>query len=213
MSVEYIANRDGLPLHVAARKYAKEYNISYEVVCKAIERDGSGPDNPPSWYYDIDHYKDVDAKYDKIDEGNEEINAGDNINLGSENFDDEIAEALRLAGVELNEAEATEPTPVDDKTLYRNKQAKTAEKQEPEYHEVDTTPFSKESSEGFKMTMEAAVNKEKVKKIYETAKSMYAKKDFNEWMTLDRRYVTKLIKEGISYDKANKILTSAKKGK
>jgi hypothetical protein len=42
---------------------------------------------------------------------------------------------------------------------------------------------------------------------------MYAKKDFNEWMTLDRRYVTKLIKEGISYDKANKILTSAKKGK
>ena len=130
-----------------------------------------------------------------------------------ESFDDEIAEALRLAGVELNEAEATEPTPVDDKTLYRNKQAKTAEKQEPEYHEVDTTPFSKESSEGFKMTMEAAVNKEKVKKIYETAKSMYAKKDFNEWMTLDRRYVTKLIKEGISYDKANKILTSAKKGK
>ena len=217
MSVEYIANRDGLPLHVAARKYAKEYNISYEVVCKAIERDGSAPDNPPSWYYDIDHYKDVDAKYDKIDEevGNDTVNAEINAGEigGDESFDDEIAEALRLAGVELNEAEATEPTPVDDKTLYRNKQAKTAEKQEPEYHEVDTTPFSKESSEGFKMTMEAAVNKEKVKKIYETAKSMYAKKDFNEWMTLDRRYVTKLIKEGISYDKANKILTSAKKGK
>jgi hypothetical protein len=61
--------------------------------------------------------------------------------------------------------------------------------------------------------MEAAVNKEKVKKIYEIAKSMYTKKDFNEWMTLDRRYVTKLIKEGISYDKSNKILTSARKGK
>ena len=215
MSVEYIANRDGLPLHVAARKYAKEYNISYEVVCKAIERDGSGPENPEPGYYDPNNYDDSDyEKEEELNEGNEEINAGDNINLDTdESFDDEIAEALRLAGVELNEAEATEPTPVDDKTLYRNKQAKTAEKQEPEYHEVDTTPFSKESSEGFKMTMEAAVNKEKVKKIYETAKSMYAKKDFNEWMTLDRRYVTKLIKEGISYDKANKILTSAKKGK
>lgn len=128
-------------------------------------------------------------------------------------FDDEIAEALRLAGVELNEAEATLPTPVDEKTLYANKEAEKNEDLAPEYHEVDTTPFSKESSEGFKLTMEAAVKTDKVKRIYETAKSMYAKKDVSDWMTLDRRYITKLIKEGVGYEKAYKILTSAKKGK
>ena len=135
-----------------------------------------------------------------------------NSNL-DETFDDEIAEALRLAGVELNEAEATLPTPVDEKTLYANKEAEKNEDLSPEYHEVDTTPFSKESSEGFKLTMEAAVKTDKVKRIYETAKSMYAKKDVSDWMTLDRRYITKLIKEGVGYEKAYKILTSAKKGK
>ena len=151
---------------------------------------------------------------EELDEGNAEINAGDNINLDTdESFDDEIAEALRLAGVELNEAEATLPTPVDEKTLYANKEAEKNEDLAPEYHEVDTTPFSKESSEGFKLTLEAAVKTDKVKRIYETAKSMYAKKDVSDWMTLDRRYITKLIKEGVGYEKAYKILTSAKKGK
>ena len=153
---------------------------------------------------------------EELTEGNAEINAGDNINLdddSDESFDDEIAEALRLAGVELAEAEATMPTPVDEKTLYANKEAEKNEDLAPEYHEVDTTPFSKESSEGFKMTLESAVKVDRVKKIYETAKSMYAKKDIADWMTLDRRYITKLIKEGVGYEKANKILTAAKKGK
>ena len=158
--------------------------------------------------------EDSEEEKEELDEGNAEINAGDNINLDTdESFDDEIAEALRLAGVELNEAEATLPTPVDEKTLYANKEAEKNEDLTPEYHEVDTTPFSKESSEGFKLTMEAAVKTDKVKRIYETAKSMYAKKDVSDWMTLDRRYITKLIKEGVGYEKAYKILTSAKKGK
>ena len=158
--------------------------------------------------------EDSEEEKEELDEGNAEINAGDNINLDTdETFDDEIAEALRLAGVELNEAEATLPTPVDEKTLYANKEAEKNEDLSPEYHEVDTTPFSKESSEGFKLTMEAAVKTDKVKRIYETAKSMYAKKDVSDWMTLDRRYITKLIKEGVGYEKAYKILTSAKKGK
>ena len=158
--------------------------------------------------------EDSEEEKEELDEGNAEINAGDNINLDTdESFDDEIAEALRLAGVELNEAEATLPTPVDEKTLYANKEAEKNEDLSPEYHEVDTTPFSKESSEGFKLTMEAAVKTDKVKRIYETAKSMYAKKDVSDWMTLDRRYITKLIKEGVGYEKAYKILTSAKKGK
>ena len=158
--------------------------------------------------------EDSEEEKEELDEGNAEINAGDNINLDTdETFDDEIAEALRLAGVELNEAEATLPTPVDEKTLYANKEAEKNEDLAPEYHEVDTTPFSKESSEGFKLTLEAAVKTDKVKRIYETAKSMYAKKDVSDWMTLDRRYITKLIKEGVGYEKAYKILTSAKKGK
>ena len=158
--------------------------------------------------------EDSEDEKEELDEGNAEINAGDNINLDTdESFDDEIAEALRLAGVELNEAEATLPTPVDEKTLYANKEAEKNEDLAPEYHEVDTTPFSKDASEGFKLTLEAAVKTDKVKKIYETAKSMYAKKDVSDWMTLDRRYMTKLIKEGVGYEKANKILTSAKKGK
>ena len=158
--------------------------------------------------------EDSEEEKEELDEGNAEINAGDNINLDTdESFDDEIAEALRLAGVELNEAEATLPKPVDEKTLYANKEAEKNEDLAPEYHEVDTTPFSKESSEGFKLTLEAAVKTDKVKRIYETAKSMYAKKDVSDWMTLDRRYITKLIKEGVGYEKAYKILTSAKKGK
>ena len=160
--------------------------------------------------------EDSDEEKEELDEGNAEINAGDNINLDVESdddFDDEIAEALRLAGVELDEAEATLPTPVDEKTLYANKEAEKNEDLAPEYHEVDTTPFSKDASEGFKLTLEAAVKTDKVKQIYETAKSMYAKKDVSDWMTLDRRYMTKLIKEGVGYEKANKILTSAKKGK
>ena len=158
--------------------------------------------------------EDSEEEKEELDEGNAEINAGDNINLDTdESFDDEIAEALRLAGVELNEAEATLPTPVDEKTLYANKEAEKNEDLAPEYHEVDTTPFSKESSEGFKLTLEAAVKTDKVKQIYETAKSMYAKKDVKDWLSLDRRYITKLIKEGCGYERANKLLTAAKQGK
>ena len=147
--------------------------------------------------------------------GLRKYNVGDDVDMitSDDDFDDEIAEALRLAGVELDEAEATLPTPIDQETLYANKEAEKNEDLAPEYNEVDTTPFSKDASEGFKLTLEAAVKTDKVKKIYETAKSMYAKKDVSDWMTLDRRYMTKLIKEGVGYEKANKILTSAKKGK
>ena len=127
-------------------------------------------------------------------------------------FDAEIAEALRNAGVQLDEGEATLPTPVDQETLYANKEAENNEGLAPEYHEVDTTPFSKEASEGFKLTLESAVNVNKIKSLYETAKSMYAKKDSKEWLSLDRRYITKFINEGVGYEKANKLLIAAKKG-
>ena len=129
-----------------------------------------------------------------------------------DDFDSEIAEALRLAGVQLDEAEASKPVIVDDETLYINKEN---EDQEPEYHEVETDTFGKEASEGMKtsMTFEAAVNTKKIESIYETAKSMYAKKDTSDWMSLDRRYIEKLIKEGVGYEKASKMIMNAKKGK
>ena len=137
----------------------------------------------------------------------EEVEADEEVD-----FDAEIAEALRIAGIQLDEAEASKPIIVDDETLYINKEN---EDQEPEYHEVETDTFGKEASEGMKtsMTFEAAVNTKKIESIYETAKSMYAKKETSEWMSLDRRYIEKLIKEGVGYEKASKMIMNAKKGK
>ena len=125
------------------------------------------------------------------------------------NFDDEISETLRLAGVKLDEEVAEEPTVSNVETINKD-----LEDQEPEYQEVDTTTFGKEASEGMKqsMTFESTLDKNKIKSIYETAKSMYAKKDTNEWLSLDRRYIEKLIKEGVCYEKASKIIMEAKKG-
>ena len=146
----------------------------------------------------------VENTDEEIEEVCEEVEEDD--------FDSEIAEALRLAGVQLDEAEASKPVIVDDETLYINKEN---EDQEPEYHEVETDTFGKEASEGMKtsMTFEAAVNTKKIESIYETAKSMYAKKDTSDWMSLDRRYIEKLIKEGVGYEKASKMIMNAKKGK
>lgn len=136
----------------------------------------------------------------------------------AENWYDEIDESinniLRNAGVKLDEEVLVNaPKEMIDKSV------KKVEKndQEPEYTEVDTDTFGKESSEGSKsplnITCESTVNKDKIKSIYETAKSMYAKKDVSEWNSLDRRYIEKLIKEGCSYSTSTKMLLEAKKGK
>lgn len=176
---------------------------------EVAEDDGSWDGSQTDYAEEITESAETEDKEEDEDEDEDK----EEITESDDSFDDEIAETLRIAGVELNEAEATAPTPVDEKTLYANKEAEKNEDLAPEYHEVDTTPFSKDSSEGFKMTMESAVKTDKVKKICETAKSMYAKKEVNEWMALDRRYMTKLIKEGIGYERANKLLMAAKKGK
>ena len=135
-------------------------------------------------------------------------------NEDKDDFDSEIAEALRIAGVQLDEEVSNGPEIVDQETLYINKD-KEKDGQEPEYTEVDTTTFGKDASEGMKksMTFEAAINMNKIKSIYETAKSMYAKKDTSDWLSLDRRYIEKLIKEGVGYEKASKMIIEAKKGK
>ena len=197
-SIEYIINTYGLSGRQALKAYSEATFMDYDTVKDAWESDGSAWDG------------EIPEDEEQIEEGtiNDEINAG-----YSDDFDNEIAEALRLAGVQLDEAESTLPTTVDQKTLYANKEAEKNEDLAPEYHEVDTTPFSKDASEGFKLTLEAAVKTDKVKQIYETAKSMYAKKDVKDWLSLDRRYITKLIKEGCGYERANKLLTAAKQGK
>ena len=63
------------------------------------------------------------------------------------------------------------------------------------------------------MTFESTINKKKIKSIYETAKSMYKKYDSADWLKLDRRYIEKLILEGVGYTTASKMLLDAKKGK
>ena len=129
------------------------------------------------------------------------------------NWEDEVAEALRIAGIQLDEVNEEchrKGEIVTDETLFANEN-----EQAPEYKEVSTTDFGKEASEGNKkpLTLESTVKMDKIKSIYETAKAMYAKKDASEWLRLDRRYVEKLIKEGVGYTKASQMLMNAKKGK
>lgn len=129
------------------------------------------------------------------------------------NWEDEVAEALRIAGVQLDEVNDEfhrKGEIVTDETLYANEDEK-----EPEYKEVSTTDFGKEASEGSKkpLTLESTVKMDRIKAIYETAKAMYAKKEASEWLKLDRRYVEKLIREGVGYTKASQMLMNAKKGK
>ena len=57
------------------------------------------------------------------------------------------------------------------------------------------------------------VSKDRINAICETAARMYAKKDKSEWLALDRRYVEKLIKEGVGYSNASKMILKAKAGK
>lgn len=167
--------------------------------------------------------KDADIQ---IDEPVEEIDDKELLNeKGEENeetdFDDEIAEALRIAGVKKIEESITEPEIVNDETLVINKKDETldieaGENQRPEYKEVDTEDvWGKDSSEGTKypFNLKEMVNVAKIKSICETASKMYKAQSKENWLFLDRRYVSKLMKEGVSYTNASKMLLVAKKGK
>jgi hypothetical protein len=154
-----------------------------------------------------------------IDPYYESANSGCSNKKLSKDLEEEIAEALRIAGVELDEDVSEKanngPEIIDQDTLYINKNEDEENKNEPEYREIDTSTFGKEASEGMKktMTLEAAVNVKKIKNICETAKVMYAKKDVSDWMSLDRRYIEKLIREGVGYEKASRLIMLAKQGK
>ena len=157
----------------------------------------------------------------------EEIVDGEEIVKEENNFDDEIAECLRIAGVDLNEVsdkDATKgkkdlPQVIGHKTAFSKAEKdgfKPGENQRPDYKCVKTKDsMGKESTEGFakSMNIKEMVSKDKIESICETAARMYAKKDHSEWLALDRRYVEKLIKEGVCYSNASKMLLKAKAGK
>lgn len=160
---------------------------------------------------------------DEIEENNIEETDDIQIELSDDELDEHINAILRNAGVQINEADddvavnTNVGEPVTDESLFANDD-ENEQGNEPDYHEVDTTTFGKEASEGMKenpltMTFESTINKKKIKSIYETAKSMYKKYDANDWLKLDRRYIEKLILEGVGYSTASKMLLDAKKGK
>ena len=121
---------------------------------------------------------------------------------------------------DVNES-VVKPTIVTDESTFANKPNKALkpdDEKEVKKFSVDTTTFGKDASEGFKepvncIKCESIAPKEKIKKIYETAKVRYSKADKSEWNALDRRYITKLIENGCGYTRASKIILEAKKKK
>lgn len=121
---------------------------------------------------------------------------------------------------DINES-VVKPTIVTDESTFANKPNKALkpdDEKEVKKFSVDTATFGKDASEGFKepvncIKCESIAPKEKIKKIYETAKVRYAKADKSQWNALDRRYITKLIENGCGYTRASKIILEAKKKK
>ena len=113
------------------------------------------------------------------------------------------------------------PTIVTDESSFANKPNKALkpeDKKNVKKKTVDTATFGKNASEGFKEPLncikcEAVSPKDKIKAIYETAKTRYANADKEQWNALDRRYIRKLIESGCGYTRASKIILEAKKKK
>lgn len=203
-------------------------NEAYEEAYEIWNNSGSDEDELYGICQEVaDKYEvDADVIYNNIMQV-ERDSIYDNESLFDEFSDDELDEhinaILRNAGVQINEADddvavnTNVGEPVTDESLFANDD-ENEQGNEPDYHEVDTTTFGKEASEGMKenpltMTFESTINKKKIKSIYETAKSMYKKYDSADWLKLDRRYIEKLILEGVGYTTASKMLLDAKKGK
>lgn len=138
----------------------------------------------------------------------------DDYDMTEDEMNEHLNSALKNAGISLDESEESKKE-LNRKAYVKAPEDEVKEENEQSYETVNTDGFGKEASEGMKqpMFMESTVNKNKIKAIYETAKYMYAKKDSKDWLSLDRRYVEKLIKEGVSYSKASQMILSAKKGK
>lgn len=155
--------------------------------------------------------------------------------LTEEDMEKEIAEALRIAGVQLNEVsdevaldgKKDLPTvavaPNANPTDKEQNDFEPGENQKPDWHEHEIADIA--GAEGAQQSrtdmrpapgtirVECMVSKDRINAICETAARMYAKKDKSEWLALDRRYVEKLILNGVGYSSASKMILAAKAGK
>jgi len=202
-----------------------------ELVADCSTSEGINPEDEEELKRDEEFEKRMDAKdiadEMKSDDDIEECGDKPVMEEDGDEFDAEIAETLRLAGVQLNEV-SDEVAMAGKKDLpmppigKANPAAKEdAKGQEPNYQEPATEKaMGYEASKGFEalpntgcICVKETVDTKKIDAIMETAKHMYAKKDSSEWLALDRRYVEKLIKEGVSYSNASKMLLKAKAGK
>ena len=202
----------------------------FDELCECgLSEEGIVPEDEEDLKRDAEWEKYLDAK-----EIRKEKKSGDDIEecgvkpLKEEDLDAEIAETLRLAGVQLNEVEQEKADegkedlpvpPIGDANPAVKEDAKA---QQPAYFEPATekvmgqqatTGFEAPANVGFSLKVSETVNKDRISAILETAKHMYAKKDSSEWLALDRRYVEKLLKEGVGYTNASKMLLKAKAGK
>lgn len=168
--------------------------------------------------YAIDDYETMDRE--EIENYVLWILAWNYVDSDHDDLDSDIDECLKNAGVQLDEA-TVKPTIVTDESSFANKPNKALkpeDKKTVEKKTVDTATFGKDASEGFKEPLncikcEAVSPKEKIKAIYETAKTRYANADKSQWNALDRRYIRKLIESGCGYTRASKIILEAKKKK
>ena len=168
--------------------------------------------------YAIDDYETMDRE--EIENYVLWILAWNYVDSDHDDLDSDIDECLKNAGVQLDEA-TVRPTIVTDESSFANKPNKALkpeDKKTVEKKTVDTATFGKDASEGFKEPLncikcEAVSPKEKIKAIYETAKTRYANADKSQWNALDRRYIRKLIESGCGYTRASKIILEAKKKK
>jgi len=196
--------------------YTEEEGISYPEDIEDLKRD-------VEWEKKMDA-KDAESEKE-YDEPKKVKECGTTPVEESTDFDAEIAEALRNAGIQLDEVseeiafagKKDLPTP----PIGKANPAKTAdvpEGQAPDYKEVSTEDaMGYDATEGFttpcNIKVCETVNKKKIESILETASHMYAKKESSEWLALDRRYTDKLLREGVSYSNASRMLMKAKAGK
>ena len=143
-----------------------------------------------------------------------------------EDLDEQINNVLRNSGVKLNEVSEEEankgkkdlPQMIGKNTFFGNKKQNgnnPGENQRPKYMCIkNKNVMGKEGNEGFKEPLtvgKVCCNESKIKNICETARNMYSKKDKSEWLSLDRRYIEKLMLEGIGYKNSSRLLQKIKK--
>lgn len=169
--------------------------------------------------YAIDDYETMDRE--EIENYVLWILAWNYVDSEQDDLDTDIDECLKNAGVKPLKESIVKPTIVTDESSFANKPNKALkpeDKKTVKKKTVDIATFGKDASEGFKEPLncikcEAVSPKEKIKAIYETAKTRYANADKSQWNALDRRYIRKLIESGCGYTRASKIILEAKKKK